>query len=153
MGTIMEKDKVYISDGDSFAVSEFDIEDEGLVYTMDFNTKGMYSIFFNMYNRQKNKPVWEINIDQDHLFYHSLAELIEGNKQLSFTDRRFDDRHATFIQNEDGTITVQIACPNTMFDMVNIRLREDDPNLYRFDNLLWSLDRLFKEYKPDPKAK
>ncbi len=147
MATIMEKDKIYISDGESFAVSEFAVEDEGLVYTMDFNTKGTYSIFFNMYNHQKNNPVWTINIDKDHLFYNSLIELLEGNQEISFTDRRFDNRNASFKINEDGTITVQVTCPNTMFDMVNIRLREDEPNLYRFDNLLFSLDRMFKEHE------
>ncbi len=147
MATIMEKDKIYISDGESFAVSEFAVEDEGLVYTMDFNTKGTYSIFFNMYNHQKNNPVWTINIDKDHLFYNSLIELLEGNQEISFTDRRFDNRNASFKINEDGTITVQVRCPNTMFDMVNIRLREDEPNLYRFDNLLFSLDRMFKEHE------
>ena len=153
MGTIMEKDKVYMTDGESFAVSEFDLEDESLVYTIDFNTKGGYSIFFNMYNRQKNKPVWIVNIDKNHLFYNSLIELLDTDKEISFADRRFESHVASFILNEDETITVQIACPDTMFDTVNIRLGGDTPNIERFDNLLCNLDQMFKERTQSIRAK
>lgn len=145
MESIYLKDKMYMSDEESYVVSEFDMMDESLKYTLDFNTKGGLSIFSNIYDTKHPKNSWNITITEDNLFYNPLLEFLQDNSYVFFKDHTLSGR-TLMISIEDDIINLNFTSPYDITGVVNIRLGEDDPNKERFLSLLSSLNNIFKTY-------
>ncbi|MBQ4030616.1 MAG: hypothetical protein II625_02565 [Bacilli bacterium] len=143
MNSIYKRNNMYMSDGESFVVSEFDIMDDSLVYTLDFSTKGNPSIFSNIYDTEHEKDTWEIVIDQNNLFYPALLEFLKDLPSISFTDKKFNNRSVTISLLEDMSISIRFNVPDNRFNVVNVKIAEDDPNYDNFMNLIGLLNQAF----------
>lgn len=142
MNTIYDKDQMYMSDEQSFIVSEFDYLTDELQYTLDFNTKGGLSIFSNIYDTEHPKDAWSITLEQDNLFYTSLLELIG----ITYQDTKLPGRTVN-ISLVDNNIVLSFTCPYDETGVVNIRISEDDPNREKFIQVLASLNEVFTRTK------
>ena len=142
MKTIYEKDQMYMSDQQSFIVSEFDYMTDELQYTLDFNTKGGLSIFSNIYDTEHPKDTWSITIEEDNLFYNALLELVG----ITYQDKKLSGRTIN-ISLVDNNIVLTFTCPYDMTGVVNIRISEDDPNIDKYISVLTSLNTVFKTYQ------
>lgn len=146
METIYNKDKMYMTDSDSFVVSEFNTVDERLQYTLDFNTKGGLSIFSNIYDTKHPKNTWHIDITEDNLFFNPLLNFLQDKKYIFFKDHTLSSR-TLMISLIDNTIILNFTSPYDMTGVVNIRISDEDPNKESFLALLSSLNDVFKNYE------
>ncbi len=147
MNTIFKRDKMYMSDEESFVVSEFDIMDDSLNYTLDFNTKGGYSIFSNVYDTEHPKDTWTITIDQKNEFYTAIFEFISKHPTVVYHDERFPQRFVTITVNDDMSVSLKFNVPNGELNLANIRISEQDPNYEHFAQLISSLSNVFTKQK------
>jgi len=143
--TIYKKNLMYMSDEESFVVTEFDSVDDSLTYTLDFNTKGKPSIFSNVYDTEHQRDLWTITIEKDNLFYPALLELLGDLSTVIFRDEKIGMRFVKITIQEDLRITLTFYVPGNQFNVVNIKLSEEDPNYERFTDLITSLKGIFKE--------
>ena len=147
MNTIFKRDKMYMSDEESFVVSEFDIMDESLNYTLDFNTKGGYSIFSNMYDTKHPKDSWTITIDQNNAFYEAIFEFISKHPTVVYHDEKLPGRFVTITVNDDLSVSLKFNVPYNEFNVVNIKISEQDPYYEHFAELIDSLSNVFTKQR------
>ena len=147
MENIFKRDKMYMSDGESFVITEFDPSNEGLNYTLDFNTKGSYSIFSNVYDTPHEEDTWTIKIDERNVFYPALLEFLSDNPTVVYHDKKLPGRFVTISLGEDNRIFIKFNVPYNKFNVVNIKISEQDPNLDQYLKLISSLDESFKQQK------
>ncbi len=144
MNTIYKKNMMYMSDEESFVATEFDIMDDSLVYTLDFNTKGKHSIFSNVYDTEHQRDLWSITIERDNLFYPALLELLGDLSTVIFRDEKDELRFVKISIQEDLIIILSFYVPGNQYNVVNIKLSKEDPNYERFIDLITSLKQTFK---------
>jgi hypothetical protein len=144
MNTIYKKNMMYMSDEESFVATEFDIMDDSLVYTLDFNTKGKPSIFSNVYDTEHQRDLWSITIERDNLFYPALLELLGDLSTVIFRDEKDELRFVKISIQEDLRIILSFYVPGNQYNVVNIKLSKEDPNYERFIDLITSLKQTFK---------
>ena len=147
MDTIYKKNHMYMSDEYSFVDTEFDMLDDTLTYTLDFNTKGKPSIFSNIYDTEHQRDLWNITIEKDNLFYPALLELLGDSPTIIFRDEKINMHFVKISIQEDSKITLTFYVLANNYNVVNITLSEEDPNYERFKNLITSLKTTFKEEK------
>ena len=147
MESIYNRNRMYMSDGGSCVVSEFDIMDDSLTYTLDFNTKDGLSVFSNVYDTEHEEDTWTICVDEKNLFYPALYEFLSSLPSIVFKDERFATRKVKFTIKNDNCIYIIFTVPGNKYNLANVKIGLDDPHYDDFLNLFNSLNSVFTKEK------